>query len=79
MDAVVEKCLLVGCQRPVARSGRGRPGKFCCDAHRKAHSRLNGQKKGHPGLPHRVREKSSKSAPQTVKLIPGRGIAMRRF
>jgi hypothetical protein len=42
MDAVVEKCLLEGCGRPVVRSALGRPQRFCSDAHRKAHSRLNG-------------------------------------
>ena len=36
------RCQLEGCDRPVARAGRGRPKKFCTDAHRKAHSRLNG-------------------------------------
>jgi hypothetical protein len=43
LDAAAEKCLLDGCEKPVVRCARGRPGKFCCDAHRKAHSRLNGQ------------------------------------
>jgi hypothetical protein len=43
MDAIVTKCL--HCDEPVPETvGRGRKKKFCCDAHRKAHSRINGQK-----------------------------------
>jgi hypothetical protein len=34
------ECLL--CSKPIAETKRGRPQRFCCDAHRKAHSRLNG-------------------------------------
>jgi hypothetical protein len=38
MDAIVTKCL--HCDEPVPEMvGRGRKKQFCCDAHRKAHSR----------------------------------------
>ena len=46
MDAVVEKCL--HCGKPITRAERGRPQRFCTDAHRKAYSRLNGQNKPKP-------------------------------
>jgi hypothetical protein len=39
------------CQKPITRAARGRPQRFCCDAHRKAHSRLNGQKDASPVRP----------------------------
>jgi hypothetical protein len=68
LDAINEKCLLDGCERPVVRAARGRPQRFCCDAHRKAHSRLNGHKKGHPDRPHRVGEKSPKSGLQAFEI-----------
>jgi hypothetical protein len=43
MDAIVTKCL--HCDEPVPETvGRGRKKKFCCEAHRKAYSRINGQK-----------------------------------
>jgi hypothetical protein len=43
MDAIVTKCL--HCDEPVPEMvGRGRKKQFCCEAHRKAHSRINGQK-----------------------------------
>jgi hypothetical protein len=41
MDEVVNTCL--HCGKPITSSTRGRPSKFCSDAHRKAYSRLNGQ------------------------------------
>ena len=41
MDQVVSSCL--HCGKPVTSSTRGRPSKFCGDAHRKAYGRLNGQ------------------------------------
>jgi hypothetical protein len=39
------------CQKPITRAARGRLQRFCCDAHRKAHSRLNGQKDASPVRP----------------------------
>ena len=43
MDTIVTKCL--HCDEPVPETvGRGRKKKFCRDAHRKAYSRINGQK-----------------------------------
>ena len=65
MDAVVETCL--HCGKPITRTARGRPQRFCTDAHRKAHGRLNGHKKGRPGLPHRIGEKSPKSVLQALE------------
>jgi hypothetical protein len=48
MDAIV-KCQLEGCANPIPETKRGRPQQFCCDAHRKAHSRrLNGQNRSAP-------------------------------
>jgi hypothetical protein len=46
MDAVVEKCLF--CGDPITRAARGRPQRFCREAHRKAYSRLNGQNNPKP-------------------------------
>jgi len=68
LDAVVETCL--HCGKPITRTARGRPQRFCTDAHRKAHGRLNGHKKGRPGLPHRIGEKSPKSVLQALE-TPG--------
>jgi hypothetical protein len=43
MDAVVTKCLREDCDNPVPETvGRGRKQRFCTDACRKAHSRING-------------------------------------
>jgi len=65
LDAVVETCL--HCGKPITRTARGRPQRFCTDAHRKVHGRLNGHKKGRPGLPHRIGEKSPKSVLQALE------------
>ena len=45
---VMDQCLLDGCANAIPETKRGRPQQFCCDAHRKAHSRLNGQKVADP-------------------------------
>jgi hypothetical protein len=66
MDAAVEKCL--HCEKPITRAARGRPQRFCCDAHRKAYSRLNGHENSRPGLSHRVGEKSLKSSSQAIEI-----------
>jgi hypothetical protein len=47
------KCLLEGCDKPTPKaSGRGRKKLFCSDAHRKAHSRINGHERRKPGFRH---------------------------
>ena len=66
MDAAVEKCL--HCEKPITRAARGRPQRFCCDAHRKTYSRLNGHENSRPGLSHRVGEKSLKSSSQAIEI-----------
>ena len=60
MDAFVKRC--EHCGEPVPETKRGRPQRFCSDAHRKAHRKINGIPGN--GLRYRTRRVKQKEASQ---------------
>jgi CheY-like chemotaxis protein len=70
MGPVVETCL--HCGKPITRAARGRPQKFCTDAHRQAYRRLNGHqrpKKSNSALLHTGGQNRQISLCQPIDLI----------
>jgi hypothetical protein len=66
---MTDTCLLEGCDKPVGKATRGRPQRFCCDAHRKAQSRLNGHENRSDRQSYRTAENADLDPSQPIDIV----------